>query len=118
MAIMANPIFDLGTSNFSGVGKCPLFGDFEHDLQISVGDYIPNNRVMLNWDIYQPLFLGDTKPQLHPASSSVKYLGGSGQGMTWPEALEIRMASPSSVNVKPTSGEKPPFASWLLLTNL
>ena len=33
-----------------------LFGDFEHHLQISVGYYIPNNRVMSNWDIYQPLF--------------------------------------------------------------
>ena len=38
---------------------CPfliLFGDFEHHLQISVGYYIPNSRVMFNWDIYQPLF--------------------------------------------------------------
>ena len=34
-----------------------LFGDFEHHLKISVGYYIPNSRVMLNWDIYQPLYL-------------------------------------------------------------
>ena len=29
-----------------------LFGDFEHHLQISVGDCIPNSWVMFNWDIY------------------------------------------------------------------
>lgn len=52
---------------------------------------------------------------LDPASSSVKYLGGSGQGMTWPEALEIRMASPSSVKVKPTSVGKQPFGHLLQL---
>ena len=34
-----------------------LFGDFEHHLQIFVGDYIPNGGVMFNWDIYQPLFV-------------------------------------------------------------
>ena len=33
-----------------------LFGDFEHRLQIFVGDYIPNIWVMFNWDIYQPLY--------------------------------------------------------------
>ena len=32
-----------------------LFGDFEHHLQISVVNYIPNTWVMFNWDIYQPL---------------------------------------------------------------
>ena len=26
----------------AGVGKCPFLGDFEHHLQICVGDYIPN----------------------------------------------------------------------------
>ena len=31
-----------------------LFGDFEHHLHISVGNYIPNSWVMFNWDIYQP----------------------------------------------------------------
>ena len=36
------------------------------------------------------------------SSSLVKYFGGSGQGMMWPVALEIRMASPSSVKVNPT----------------
>ena len=34
-----------------------LFGDFEHHLPISVGDYIPNSWVMFNWDIYQPLLI-------------------------------------------------------------
>ena len=32
----------------SGVGKCPFFGNFEHHLQISVGYYFPNSRVMFN----------------------------------------------------------------------
>ena len=32
-----------------------FFGDFEHHLQVFVGDYIPNSWVMFNWDIYQPL---------------------------------------------------------------
>ena len=32
-----------------------LFGDFGHNLQISVGDSIPNSWVMFTWDIYQPL---------------------------------------------------------------
>ena len=32
-----------------------LFGAFEHHLHIFVGYYIPNSRVMFNWDIYQPL---------------------------------------------------------------
>ena len=36
-----------------------LFGNFEHHLQIAVGDEIspidPNSWVMLNWDIYQLL---------------------------------------------------------------
>ena len=32
-----------------------LFGEFEHHLQISVGDYVPNGWVMFSWDIYQPL---------------------------------------------------------------
>ena len=81
-----------------------------------------NFRPWIPWHIQ---FLGDTRHHnsnsiLHPASSSVKYLGGSGQGMTWPEALEIRMASPSSVKVKPTSVGKQPFghlaiSSWLQL---
>ena len=31
-----------------------LFGDFEHHLQIFVGNYIPDSWVMFNWDIYQP----------------------------------------------------------------
>ena len=33
------------------------FGDFEHHLQVPIGDYIPNIWVMFNWDIYQPLSL-------------------------------------------------------------
>ena len=33
-----------------------LFGDFEHHLQICVGDHTPNGWVMFHWDIYQPLF--------------------------------------------------------------
>ena len=33
-----------------------LFGDFEHHLQISVGNYIPKSWVMFNLDIYQPLW--------------------------------------------------------------
>ena len=32
-----------------------LFPDFEHHLQISLGNYIPSSWVMFNWDIYQPL---------------------------------------------------------------
>ena len=36
----------------AGVGKCPLFGDFGHHLQISPGDSIPNSWVMFTWDIY------------------------------------------------------------------
>ena len=40
----------------TGVGQCPFLGIcFTSRNQISVGDYIPNNR-MFNWDIYQPLF--------------------------------------------------------------
>ena len=31
-----------------------LFGDLEHNLQISVGYYIPYSWVMFNWDICQP----------------------------------------------------------------
>ena len=43
------------------VGKCRFcFGDFGHDLQIAVGDCIPNSWVMFNWDIYQPC-----KPPFH-----------------------------------------------------
>ena len=44
------------------------FGDFEHHLQISVGNYIPNTWVMFNWDIYQPLLrledVGSNGPHL------------------------------------------------------
>ena len=32
-------------------------GDFEHHLQVSVGNYVPNIWVMFNWDIYQPMFV-------------------------------------------------------------
>ena len=38
-----------------GLGLMSLFGDFEQHLQIYVGYYIPNSRVMFMWDIYQPL---------------------------------------------------------------
>ena len=40
-----------------GLHSMSLFGDFEHHLQIFVGDCIPNGGVMFNWDIYQPLWL-------------------------------------------------------------
>ena len=36
-----------------------LFGDFEHHLPTSVGNYISNSWVMFNWDIYQPLYNKD-----------------------------------------------------------
>ena len=39
----------------TGVGKCPFLGICFTSLHIFVGYYIPNSRVMFNWDIYQPL---------------------------------------------------------------
>ena len=42
-----------------------LFGDFEHRLQIFVGDYIPNSWVMFNWGIYQPLLKWGTPVFIH-----------------------------------------------------
>ena len=48
-----------------------MFGDFEHHLQISVGDYIPNSWVMFNWDIYQPLYYSATEVALHHLRSVV-----------------------------------------------
>ena len=38
-----------------GLVNVPSWGFVSHHLQISVGYYIPNSRVMFNWDIYQPL---------------------------------------------------------------
>ena len=61
------------TAGESGVGKCPFFGDFEHHLQISVGYYIPNSWVMLNWDIYQPLLSPNC---LRRMSKSARGAGG------------------------------------------
>ena len=57
-----------------------LFGDFEHHLHISVGYYIPNSRVMFNWDIYQPLLIykdpapaiGSVKPILELVSAPAR----------------------------------------------
>ena len=46
-----------------------LFGDFEHHLQISVGNYIPNTWVMFNWDIYQPLEEAGDCPEESSSSS-------------------------------------------------
>ena len=40
-----------------GLVNVPFWGLVSHHLQTSVGYYIPNSRVMLNWDIYQPLNL-------------------------------------------------------------
>ena len=45
-----------------------VFGDFEHHLPISVGDYTPNSWVMFNWDIYQPLDLLPKKCCFHDSS--------------------------------------------------
>ena len=34
-----------------------MFGDSEHHLQVSAGDYIPTSWVMFNLDIYQPQWM-------------------------------------------------------------
>ena len=70
---------------YTGLGKCPK-RDFEHHLQISVGDYITNSWVMFNWDIYQPL--------LHQIVS----------GSVWDVVERVKLGPP-----KPTSLAHAPF---------
>ena len=53
-----------------GLGLMSLFGDFEYHLEISVGDYIPNGWVMFNWDIYQPLSVGDETSVFFPVGTA------------------------------------------------
>ena len=36
----------------------PFWGFVSHHLEIDVGDDIPKSRVMFNWDICDPLFMG------------------------------------------------------------
>jgi hypothetical protein len=61
-----------------------LFGDFEHHLQIFVGNYIPNTWVIFNWDIYQPLLdlgNGSTPSAGRLPRLCIDYLQGSPYSM-------------------------------------
>ena len=63
-----------------GVGTCPFLGIcFTSPKQISVGYYIPNSRVMFNWDIYQPLW-----KKHHPVSCGFSELSPGALGCLIP----------------------------------
>ena len=110
---------------YGGMAIPPSWLTFQWDQWVyhkfSCWMMLMSHKMLVAKPIIQPILPIFDHGILDPASSSVKYLGGSGQGMTWPEALEIRMASPSSVKVKPTSVGKQPFGhlaicySWLQL---
>ena len=65
--------------NKQGLGLMSLFGDFEHHLPISVGDYIPNSWVMFNWDIYQPL-INPSSCGLNMNKEGASFWGPTGHG--------------------------------------
>ena len=67
---------------FQGLGLMSLLGDFEHHLQISVRDYIPNSWMMFNWDIYQPLHFVQVKSLL--AAARMQTLGLARRGALLP----------------------------------